>query len=57
MTGLQVTREEKYYCKSDLKGVVYDKRAMMKVSQLLGHNRINVIASNYLWKMENMKND
>lgn len=52
-----LTKEQKYYCRSDLKGVVYDKRAMMKVSQLLGHNRINVIVSNYLWKMENMKND
>ena len=42
---------QKYYCKGDRKGVVYDRKAMMTVSKLLGHNRINVIASNYLWKL------
>ncbi len=40
-------REQKYYCKGDMKGNVYDKKAMLKVSKMLGHNRINVIASNY----------
>ncbi|MCD8378104.1 MAG: hypothetical protein LUB59_04870 [Candidatus Gastranaerophilales bacterium] len=39
---------EIYYCKSDLKGVAYDKNAMLIASRALGHNRINVIASNYL---------
>ncbi len=42
-------REQKYYCKGDMNGNVYDKKAMLKVSKMLGHNRINVIASNYLW--------
>ena len=42
---------QKYYCKGDRKGVIYDRKAMMTVSKLLGHNRINVIASNYLWKL------
>lgn len=42
-------REQKYFCKGNMKGTVYDKKAMLKVSKMLGHNRINVIASNYLW--------
>lgn len=42
--------EQKYYCRGDMKEIVYDKNAMLKVSKLLGHNRINIIASNYLWK-------
>lgn len=37
-----------YYCRSDLAGTWYDKRAMLIASKNLGHNRINVIASNYL---------
>lgn len=41
-------RKEIYYCRSDLKGVRYDKAAMLKASKALGHNRINVIASHYL---------
>ena len=39
---------EIYFCKKDLVGVKYDKQAMLIASQALGHNRINVIASNYL---------
>lgn len=39
---------EIYYCRRDLKSVKYDKKAMLIASQALGHNRINVIASNYL---------
>ena len=46
-----LTRKQKYYCKGDMKGIVYDKRAMIMVSKMLGHERINVIASNYLWKI------
>lgn len=46
-----LTREQKYYCKGDMKGRVYDRRAMIEVSKMLGHNRINVIASNYLWDL------
>lgn len=42
---------QKYYCKGDRKGVVYDRKAMLEVSKLLGHNRINVISSNYLWML------
>ncbi len=45
-----LTKEQKYYCKGDMKGIIYDKKAMLDVSENLGHHRINVIASNYLWR-------
>lgn len=40
--------QEKYYCKGDRKGTVLDRRAMLKASQMLGHNRLNVVASHYI---------
>lgn len=40
---------EKYFCRGDMAGVVYDRAAMLIASQSLGHERISVIASNYLW--------
>ena len=40
--------QEKYYCKKDRRGMVYDRRAMLQVSRQLGHNRISVIAGHYL---------
>jgi hypothetical protein len=40
--------EEKYICRKDKAGIVYDRRAMKIVSKQLGHNRISVIASDYL---------
>ena len=43
-----VPMEDRYYCKGDRKGEVFDKEAMRIVSQDLGHNRINVIAGHYL---------
>ena len=45
----EIPLKERYYCRSDLKGVVYDKRAMLIASKALGHNRISVIAANYLY--------
>lgn len=39
---------EKYVCRKDKAGVVYDKKAMQIVSRALGHNRISVIANSYL---------
>lgn len=43
-------KSEKYHCRKDLKGVCYDKKAMLEVSQALGHNRISVIAGHYIRK-------
>lgn len=44
----QLERSEKYFCRKDKAGTVYDKRAMLEVSKALGHNRISVIAGHYL---------
>lgn len=43
-----LSRSQKYYCRGDKKGAVYDRRALMRTSQALGHGRTNVVASNYL---------
>ena len=39
---------EVYVCRKDEKGKKLDKRAMLKCSKALGHNRLNVVADNYL---------
>lgn len=41
-------KSERYVCRCDRAGVIYDKTAMQQVSQYLGHNRISVIAGHYL---------
>ena len=46
----EIPKDDKYYCRGDLKGVVYDKRAMLIASKALGHNRISVIAGHYLYE-------
>jgi len=45
----EIPKEERYYCRRDLKGLIYDKRAMKIASLALGHNRISVIAAHYLY--------
>ena len=45
----EIPKRDRYYCRGDLKGIVYDKRAMAVASRALGHNRISIIASNYLY--------
>lgn len=44
-----IPRSDRYVCKADKAGIVYDKAAMKQVSQMLGHNRIDVIAQSYLY--------
>ena len=44
----QIPDTDRYYCRRDKRGVVYDRKAMLQVSRALGHNRINVIAGHYL---------
>lgn len=43
-----IPKKDRYYCRGDRKGLILDKRAMLEVSRALGHNRISIIASNYL---------
>ena len=44
----KIPKEDKYFCKRDLQGVLLDKQAMLAASNALGHNRIDVIANNYI---------
>lgn len=37
-----------YYCRGDRKGDWFDKQAMLKASEALGHSRIDVVAAHYL---------
>jgi len=46
----EIPKKDIYCCKKDLKGVKYDKQAMIIASQALGHNRISVIAAHYIRK-------
>ena len=43
-----IAYNERYYCRNELSGIVYDRKAMLIVSKSLGHERINVIAGHYL---------
>lgn len=42
-------KHEKYFCRGDMKGQVFDREAMRIASENLGHNRVDVIANNYLY--------
>lgn len=43
-----IPKEDRYVCRKDLKGRIYDKKVMQIVSRALGHERIDVIAGHYL---------
>lgn len=47
----QIPSADKYYCRGDRKGLILDKSAMLEASRALGHNRIDVIASHYLYNL------
>lgn len=40
--------KERYYCKRDRKGEMFDKAAMLKASEALGHGRLDVVAGHYI---------
>lgn len=40
-----------YCCRQDQAGKKLDKKAMLLVSKALGHNRLTVVANNYLWNL------
>ena len=44
----KIPKKDKYFCKKDLQGVLLDKQAMLAASNALGHNRIDVVANNYI---------
>lgn len=41
-------QSEVYHCRTDEKGKKLDKHAMLMASKALGHNRIEVVATNYI---------
>ena len=44
----EIPRRERYVCRRDKKGVIYDRKAMLEASKALGHNRISVVGEHYL---------
>lgn len=44
----EIPPTDRYFCRGDKKGVVYDRQAMAVVSRNLGHERLSVVAVNYL---------
>lgn len=48
----KIPAADRYYCRNDKKGTVYDRKAMLQASKTLGHNRISVIAGHYLQHKE-----
>ena len=38
-----------YYCRDDKKNIGYDRLALLKCSQNLGHNRACIVADHYLY--------
>lgn len=48
----QIPPQDRYYCRRDQRGIVYDKKAMLQASKALGHNRISVIAGHYLQHLQ-----
>lgn len=42
-------RNERYICRGDMSGKVFDKNAMSMASQALGHSRLSVVADHYLY--------
>lgn len=46
-----IPKQDRYICRKDKAGIVYDKVAMAITSQMLGHNRVEVIAKSYLYNL------
>ncbi len=47
-----VPANERYTCRRDMKGKVFDKKALRITSKTLGHSREEVVVNNYLWKLK-----
>lgn len=45
-------KKEKYICRGQRLGQVYDKYALLKVSSALGHNRCDVVVKNYSYRFD-----
>ena len=47
----EIPLEERYICRGSKNGIIYDKKALAAVSKALGHQRLDVIADNYLYAL------
>ena len=47
---------ERYCCRGAKAGTVYDRSALLEASKQLGHNRISVVASHYLYTKSSASN-
>ena len=47
----ELSNEQIYFPRKDRAGERYDRKAMIIVSEALGHSRISVVAQHYLWKI------
>lgn len=43
---------QRYVCRGDKAGVVYDRSALRQASMALGHNRVEVVANSYLYDLK-----
>ena len=48
----ELSRKEIYCCRGDMAGTHFDRQALQHVSWALGHNRIEICASNYLYNLD-----
>lgn len=44
-----IPKKDRYYCRRDRAGIVYDRVALRKVSSFLGHTRESVVVEHYLF--------
>lgn len=44
-----LSSKDKYFCRGEKKGYVYDRQALAEVSRSLGHNRLEVAVCNYFY--------
>lgn len=44
-------KSDKYCCRKEYKGIVYDRRALLICSKELGHNREEVVVNSYLYSL------
>ena len=49
--GTHIYKSALYVCRADKAGVAYDRVAMIKTSQALGHNRESVVGEHYLYRL------
>lgn len=47
----EIPDKDRYICRKDKRGLIYDRKALVIASRQLGHNRADVIVNNYLYNL------